>query len=79
MPGMIVSCGGKVGDAVKTGGLICVLEAVKRQNSQPAPGTVKAINLEVFFGRHRLARINKKDLGDEAVTGVIIFPPRPGF
>ena len=39
---------GPRGNAVKTGDLICVLEAVKLQNSQPAPGSgmVKAINLE---------------------------------
>ncbi len=34
---------------------------------------------EVLFGRHRLARINEKEPGDEAGTGMIIFPPRPGF
>jgi pyruvate carboxylase subunit B len=48
MPGMIISYAVKVGDAVKTGDLICVLEAMKMQNSLPAPasGTVKAINFE---------------------------------
>jgi pyruvate carboxylase subunit B len=48
MPGMIISYAVKVGDAVKTGDLICVLEAMKMQNSLPAPasGVVKAINFE---------------------------------
>jgi biotin carboxyl carrier protein len=48
MPGMIISYAVKVGDAVKTGELICVLEAMKMQNSLPAPasGVVKAINFE---------------------------------
>ena len=48
MPGMIISYAVKVGDAVKTGDLICVLEAMKMQNSLPAPaaGQVKAINFE---------------------------------
>jgi pyruvate carboxylase subunit B len=48
MPGMIISYAVKVGDAVKTGDLICVLEAMKMQNSLPAPasGTVKAIHFE---------------------------------
>jgi pyruvate carboxylase subunit B len=48
MPGMIISYAVKVGDTVKTGDLVCVLEAMKMQNSLPAPasGTVKAINFE---------------------------------
>ena len=48
MPGMIISYAVKVGDKVNTGDLICVLEAMKMQNSLPAPasGTVKAINFE---------------------------------
>ena len=48
MPGMIISYAVKVGDAVKTGDLICVLEAMKMQNSLPAPATgqVKAIHFE---------------------------------
>jgi pyruvate carboxylase subunit B len=48
MPGMIISYSVKVGDAVKNGDLICVLEAMKMQNSLPAPasGVVKAINFE---------------------------------
>jgi len=48
MPGMIISYAVKVGDMVKTGDLVCVLEAMKMQNSLPAPaaGTVKAINFE---------------------------------
>ena len=39
MPGMIISYAVKVGDAVKTGDLICVLEAMKMQNSLPAPAS----------------------------------------
>jgi pyruvate carboxylase subunit B len=48
MPGMIISYAVKVGDQVKTGDLVCILEAMKMQNSLPAPasGTVKAINFE---------------------------------
>jgi len=48
MPGMIISYGVKVGDQVATGDLVCVLEAMKMQNSLPAPatGTIKAINFE---------------------------------
>jgi biotin carboxyl carrier protein len=48
MPGMIISFMVKVGDLVKTGDLVCILEAMKMQNSLPAPasGTVKAINFE---------------------------------
>ncbi len=48
MPGMIISYGVKVGDKVATGDLVCVLEAMKMQNSLPAPasGTIKAINFE---------------------------------
>jgi biotin carboxyl carrier protein len=48
MPGMIISYTVKVGDRVNTGDLVCVLEAMKMQNSLPAPasGTVMAINFE---------------------------------
>jgi len=48
MPGMIISYSVKVGDKVNTGDLVCVLEAMKMQNSLPAPasGIVKAINFE---------------------------------
>lgn len=48
MPGMIISYNVKVGDRVETGDLVCVLEAMKMQNSLPAPasGVVKAINFE---------------------------------
>jgi pyruvate carboxylase subunit B len=48
MPGMIISYAVKVGDKVNTGDLVCVLEAMKMQNSLPSPasGTVKAINFE---------------------------------
>ncbi len=48
MPGMIISYSVKVGDKVDTGDLVCVLEAMKMQNSLPAPagGAIKAINFE---------------------------------
>ncbi|MCK9375288.1 MAG: carboxylase, partial [Syntrophobacterales bacterium] len=48
MPGMIISYAVKVGDKVANGDLVCVLEAMKMQNSLPAPasGTIKAINFE---------------------------------
>jgi pyruvate carboxylase subunit B len=48
MPGMIISYAVKVGDKVSTGDLVCVLEAMKMQNSLPAPvsGTITAINFE---------------------------------
>ncbi len=48
MPGMIISYSVKVGDKVNTGDLVCILEAMKMQNSLPAPagGVVKAINFE---------------------------------
>jgi pyruvate carboxylase subunit B len=48
MPGMIISYSVRVGDKVNTGDLVCVLEAMKMQNSLPAPasGTIKAINFE---------------------------------
>jgi pyruvate carboxylase subunit B len=48
MPGMIISYAVKVGDQVNTGDLVCVLEAMKMQNSLPAPaaGTIKAIYFE---------------------------------
>jgi len=45
MPGMIVKYEKKVGDKVEKGDTIVVLEAMKMQNSLPAPvsGTIKAI------------------------------------
>jgi pyruvate/oxaloacetate carboxyltransferase len=48
MPGMIISYAVEVGDKVSTGDLVCVLEAMKMQNSLPSPasGTVTAINFE---------------------------------
>jgi pyruvate carboxylase subunit B len=48
MPGMIISYSVKVGDQVATGDLVCILEAMKMQNSLPAPasGAIKAINFE---------------------------------
>jgi len=46
MPGMIVSIEKNVGDAVKKGETVVVLEAMKMENALPSPvdGTVKAIN-----------------------------------
>ena len=48
MPGMIISYSVQVGDKVAIGDLVCVLEAMKMQNSLPAPaaGVVKAINFD---------------------------------
>ena len=48
MPGMIISYAVKLGDKVNTGDLVCVLEAMKMQNSLPAPaaGSIKAIHFE---------------------------------
>jgi biotin carboxyl carrier protein len=48
MPGMIISYAVKAGDQVNTGDLVCVLEAMKMQNSLPSPaaGTIKAIHFE---------------------------------
>jgi pyruvate carboxylase subunit B len=48
MPGMIISYSVTVGDQVKTGDPVCILEAMKMQNSltAPASGTIKAINFE---------------------------------
>jgi pyruvate carboxylase subunit B len=46
MPGMIVSYDKKVGDTVKEGETVVILEAMKMENAltAPASGTVKAIN-----------------------------------
>jgi len=46
MPGMIISFEKKVGDLVKQGETVVILEAMKMENALPAPasGTVKAIN-----------------------------------
>ncbi len=46
MPGMIISFEKKVGDAVKQGDIVVILEAMKMENALPAPatGNVKAIN-----------------------------------
>jgi len=48
MPGMIISFNVKVGDKVKTGDPVCILEAMKMQNTLPSPasGSVKAIFFE---------------------------------
>ncbi len=48
MPGMIISYSVKVGDKVNTGDPVCILEAMKMQNSltAPASGTIKAVNFE---------------------------------
>ncbi|MEZ4602372.1 MAG: acetyl-CoA carboxylase biotin carboxyl carrier protein subunit [Desulfobacterales bacterium] len=46
MPGMIVSHSKKVGDTVEKGDPVVVLEAMKMENSLPAPvsGTIQSIN-----------------------------------
>jgi oxaloacetate decarboxylase alpha subunit/pyruvate carboxylase subunit B len=46
MPGMIISYEKNVGDAVNQGDTVVILEAMKMENSLPAPasGTIKAIN-----------------------------------
>jgi len=46
MPGMIVSYAKEVGDSVAKGDSVVILEAMKMENSLPAPanGTIKAIN-----------------------------------
>jgi oxaloacetate decarboxylase alpha subunit/pyruvate carboxylase subunit B len=46
MPGMIVKYLKNVGDAVKEGETLLVLEAMKMENALPAPatGVVKALN-----------------------------------
>jgi pyruvate carboxylase subunit B len=48
MPGMIVKYEKKVGDSVKTGDTVVVLEAMKMENALPAPcdGTIKAIDFD---------------------------------
>jgi oxaloacetate decarboxylase alpha subunit/pyruvate carboxylase subunit B len=48
MPGMIVKYEKKVGDTVKEGDTIVVLEAMKMENALPAPcdGTIKAIDFD---------------------------------
>jgi oxaloacetate decarboxylase alpha subunit/pyruvate carboxylase subunit B len=47
MPGMIVNVAKKVGDAVKKGDCVVVLEAMKMENALPAPvdGTILAIHV----------------------------------
>jgi pyruvate carboxylase subunit B len=48
MPGMIVKYEKKIGDTVKEGDTIVVLEAMKMENALPAPcdGTIKAIDFD---------------------------------
>ncbi|MBM4288958.1 MAG: pyruvate carboxylase subunit B [Deltaproteobacteria bacterium] len=48
MPGMVISYSVKEGDKVNTGDPVCILEAMKMQNSltAPASGVVKSINFE---------------------------------
>ncbi len=48
MPGMVVKYEKKVGDTVKEGDTIVVLEAMKMENALPAPcaGTIKAIDFD---------------------------------
>ncbi len=49
MPGMIINYEKKVGDSVEEGETVVVLEAMKMENSLPAPasGTVKSVNFNV--------------------------------
>ena len=56
MPGMIISYAVKVGDAVKTGDLICVLEAMKMQNSAAGPGLRRGEGHQLRARRHRRQR-----------------------
>jgi oxaloacetate decarboxylase alpha subunit/pyruvate carboxylase subunit B len=48
MPGMIVSYDKKVGDSVKKGETVLVLEAMKMENALPAPidGTIQSVNFK---------------------------------
>ncbi|MBA7661357.1 Pyruvate carboxylase [subsurface metagenome] len=48
MPGMVIRYLVNVGDTVKAGDPLLILEAMKMQNNIPAPvdGVVKAINFE---------------------------------
>lgn len=48
MPGMIVSYEKKVGDKVKKGDTVVILEAMKMENALPAPadGVIKAVNFK---------------------------------
>lgn len=48
MPGMIVKYEAKVGDSIKKGDTVVVLEAMKMENALPAPcdGTIKAIDFD---------------------------------
>lgn len=48
MPGMIVKYETKVGDSIKKGDTVVVLEAMKMENALPAPcdGTIKAIDFD---------------------------------
>ena len=47
MPGTIMSVAVKVGDAVKSGDVLCILEAMKMENEIVAPsdGTVASVNV----------------------------------
>jgi oxaloacetate decarboxylase alpha subunit/pyruvate carboxylase subunit B len=49
MPGMIINYVKQVGDSVEEGETVVILEAMKMENSLPAPvaGTIKAINFSV--------------------------------
>nr|WP_231040062.1 biotin/lipoyl-containing protein [Pectinatus cerevisiiphilus] len=49
MPGKITKVVASVGQAVKAGDVVLILEAMKMQNeiTAPAAGTVKAVNVEV--------------------------------
>ncbi len=49
MPGMVISYEKQVGDSVEEGETVVILEAMKMENSLPAPasGTIKSINFSV--------------------------------
>lgn len=47
LPGLVLKMNVKVGDAVKAGQVLCIMEAMKMENDieSPADGTVKAIHV----------------------------------
>ena len=49
MPGMIINYEKQVGDTVEEGETVVILEAMKMENSLPAPvgGTIKSVNFNV--------------------------------
>jgi 3-methylcrotonyl-CoA carboxylase alpha subunit len=64
MPGLVVDIKVRVGDEVKKGDKLLVLEAMKTQQSVTAPfdGTVEAINV---------------DVGDQVVEGILMLRVKP--